>query len=64
VQDSDTIRIISIDSFAVIRNDTIRFEKIITTKEFGPIDQHIASTMILLLPSLAIQSYTYLNYEP
>jgi len=33
VQDSDTIRIISIDSFAVIRNDTIRYEKIITTKD-------------------------------
>jgi hypothetical protein len=33
VQDSDTIRIISVDSFAVIRNDTIRYEKIITTKD-------------------------------
>lgn len=33
VQDSDTIRIISIDSFAVILNDTIRYEKIITTKD-------------------------------
>ena len=29
VQDSDTIRIATIDSFAVIRNDTIRYEKII-----------------------------------
>lgn len=33
VEDSDTIRIISVDSFAVIRNDTIRYEKIITTKD-------------------------------
>jgi thiol:disulfide interchange protein len=33
VQDSDTIRIISVDSFAVILNDTIRYEKIITTKD-------------------------------
>ena len=33
VEDSDTIRIISIDSFAVIRNDTIRYEKIITSKD-------------------------------
>ena len=33
VQDSDTIRIISVDSFAVIRNDTIVWEKIITTKD-------------------------------
>jgi hypothetical protein len=33
VQDSDTIRIISVDSFAVIHNDTIRYEKIITTKD-------------------------------
>ena len=33
VQDSDTIRIISVDSFAVVVNDTIRYEKIITTKD-------------------------------
>jgi len=33
VEDSDTIRIISVDSFAVILNDTIRYEKIITTKD-------------------------------
>ena len=33
VEDSDTIRIISVDSFAVIRNDTIRYEKIITSKD-------------------------------
>jgi hypothetical protein len=33
VEDSDTIRIISVDSFAVIRNDTIVWEKIITTKD-------------------------------
>ena len=33
VQDSDTIRIISVDSFAVIRNDTIIWEKVITTKD-------------------------------
>jgi len=33
VQDSDTIRIISIDSFAVIRNDTLRYEKVIRTKD-------------------------------
>jgi len=33
VEDSDTIRIISVDSFSVIRNDTIRYEKIITTKD-------------------------------
>ena len=33
VQDSDTIRIISVDSFAVIRNDTIIWEKIITSKD-------------------------------
>ena len=33
VQDSDTIRIISVDSFAVIRNDTIVWEKIITSKD-------------------------------
>ena len=33
VQDSDTIRIATIDSFAVIRNDTIRYEKIITSKD-------------------------------
>ena len=33
VQDSDTIRIISVDSFAVIRNDTIIWEKVITSKD-------------------------------
>ena len=33
ITDSDTIRVISIDSFAVIRNDTIRYEKIITSKD-------------------------------
>jgi hypothetical protein len=33
VEDSDTIRIISVDSFAVIRNDTIVWEKIITSKD-------------------------------
>jgi len=33
VEDSDTIRIISVDSFAVIRNDTIIWEKVITTKD-------------------------------
>ena len=33
VQDSDTIRIISIDSFAVVVNDTIRYEKVIRTKD-------------------------------
>jgi len=33
VQDSDTIRIISVDSCAVIRNDTIIWEKVITTKD-------------------------------
>jgi len=33
VEDSDTIRIISVDSFAVIRNDTIRYEKVIRTKD-------------------------------
>jgi len=33
VQDSDTIRITSIDSFAVIRNDTIRYEKFYTLKD-------------------------------
>jgi hypothetical protein len=33
VQDSDTIRIISVDSFAVIRNDTIVWEKLITSKD-------------------------------
>jgi hypothetical protein len=33
VQDSDTIRIISIDSFAVIKNDSIIYEKIIKTKD-------------------------------
>jgi len=33
VEDSDTIRIIAVDSFAVIRNDTIVWEKIITSKD-------------------------------
>jgi len=33
ITDSDTIRIVSIDSVAVIRNDTIRYEKIITSKD-------------------------------
>lgn len=33
IQDSDTIRIVSIDSFPVIQNDTIRYEKIITSKD-------------------------------
>ena len=32
-QDSDTIRITTIDSFAVIRNDSIIYEKFITTKD-------------------------------
>ena len=33
ITDSDTIRVVSIDSFAVIRNDTIRYEKVITSKD-------------------------------
>ena len=33
VQDSDTIRITTIDSFPVIKNDTIVWEKFITTKD-------------------------------
>ena len=33
VQDSDTIRIVSVDSIPVVVNDTIRYEKIITTKD-------------------------------
>ena len=33
ITDSDTIRIVSVDSFAVIKNDTIRYEKIITSKD-------------------------------
>ena len=33
VQDSDTIRIISVDSIPVVVNDTIIWEKIITTKD-------------------------------
>jgi len=33
IQDSDTIRITTIDSFAVIHNDTIRYEKFFTTKD-------------------------------
>ena len=33
VQDSDTIRIISVDSVPVVVNDTIIWEKVITTKD-------------------------------
>lgn len=33
VQDSDTIRITALDSFPVIKNDTIFWEKFITTKD-------------------------------
>lgn len=33
VQDSDTIRITALDSFPVIKNDTIVWEKFITTKD-------------------------------
>jgi hypothetical protein len=33
VQDSDTIRITTVDSFPVIVNDTIRYEKFFTTKD-------------------------------
>jgi len=33
ITDSDTIRIVSIDSVAVIKNDTIYWEKIITSKD-------------------------------
>ena len=33
ITDSDTIRVVSVDSFAVIRNDTIRYEKVITSKD-------------------------------
>ena len=33
VQDSDTIRIISVDSIPVVVNDTVIWEKIITTKD-------------------------------
>jgi hypothetical protein len=33
IQDSDTIRITTLDSFAVIHNDTIRYEKFFTTKD-------------------------------
>ena len=33
ITDSDTIRIVSVDSFAVIKNDTIVWEKIITSKD-------------------------------
>ena len=33
VQDSDTIRITSVDSFPVIKNDSIVWEKFITTKD-------------------------------
>jgi hypothetical protein len=33
IQDSDTIRVVSVDSFAVIKSDTIYWEKIITSKD-------------------------------
>jgi hypothetical protein len=33
IVDSDTIRVVSVDSFAVIKNDTIVWEKIITSKD-------------------------------
>ena len=33
ITDSDTIRVVSIDSVAYIVNDTIRYEKIITSKD-------------------------------
>lgn len=33
VRDSDTVRIMSVDSFPVIKNDTIVWEKVITTKD-------------------------------
>jgi hypothetical protein len=33
ITDSDTIRVVSIDSFAVIKSDTIYWEKIITSKD-------------------------------
>ena len=33
ITDSDTIRIVSVDSFPVIKNDTIYWEKIITSKD-------------------------------
>lgn len=33
ITDSDTIRVVSIDSVAVIKNDTIYWEKIITSKD-------------------------------
>ena len=33
IQDSDTIRITTLDSFPVIKNDTIVWEKFITTKD-------------------------------
>lgn len=33
ITDSDTIRVVSIDSFAVIQNDTIYWEKLITSKD-------------------------------
>jgi len=33
IQDSDTIRIVSVDSFPVIKNDTIYWEKLITSKD-------------------------------
>jgi len=33
ITDSDTIRVVSIDSFAVIKSDTIYWEKVITSKD-------------------------------
>ena len=33
ITDSDTIRVVSIDSVAVIKNDTIYWEKLITSKD-------------------------------
>jgi hypothetical protein len=33
VQDSDTIRIATVDSFPIVRNDTIFWEKVITYKD-------------------------------
>jgi hypothetical protein len=34
ITDSDTIRVVSIDSFAVIKNDTIRLRKINNVKRY------------------------------
>ena len=33
ITDSDTIRVVSVDSFPVIKNDTIYWEKLITSKD-------------------------------